>query len=36
MVFRALLYLKHISNQEDILQGEALARVVLEKRKINI
>ena len=36
MVFRALFYLKCISNQDDILKGEALARVLLEKRKLNI
>ena len=36
MVFRALFYLKYISNQDDLLQGEALARVLLEERKLNI
>ena len=36
MVFRALFYLKYISNHVDILQREALARVLLEERKLNI
>ena len=36
MIFRVLLYLKYISNQDDILQEEALARVLLEERKLNI
>ena len=35
MVFRALFYLKYMSNQ-DILQGEALAGVLLEERKLHI
>ena len=33
MVFRALFCLKYISSQDDILQREALARVLLEERK---
>ena len=36
MVFRALFYLKCISNQDDQLQGEALAGVLLEERILNI
>ena len=36
MVFRALLYLKYISNEDDILQGEILPGVLLEERKLNI
>ena len=36
MDFRALFYFKYISNQENILQGEALARMLLEERKRNI
>ena len=35
MVFRALFYLKCMSNQ-DILQAEALAGVLLEERKLHI
>ena len=36
MALRALFYLKYISNQNDLLQGEALAGVLLEERKFNI
>ena len=36
MIFRALFYLKHISNQDDLLQGKALAGVLLEEKKLNI
>ena len=36
MVYRALFYFKYISNQDDLLQGEALAGVLLEERKLNI
>ena len=34
MFFRALFYLKYISNQDDLLQGEALDGVLLEERKL--
>ena len=33
LVFRALFYMRYISNQNDLLQGEALAGVLLEERK---
>ena len=33
MVFGALFYLKYISNQDYLLQEEALAGVILEERK---
>ena len=36
MVLRAFFYLKYISNQDDLLKGEALAGFLLEKRKFNI
>ena len=36
MVFRALFSLEYISNQDDLLQREALAGVLLEERKRNI
>ena len=36
MALKALFYLKYISNQNDLLQGEALAGVLLEERKFNI
>ena len=36
MVFRALFHLKYISNQDDLLPGEALAGVLLEERTLNI
>ena len=36
MVFRALFSLEYISNQDDLLQGEALAGALLEERKRNI
>ena len=36
MVFRALFYLKGISNQDDILLWKALARVLLEEIKLYI
>ena len=36
MVFRALFYLNYISSQDDLLQREALAGVLLEERKLNI
>ena len=36
MVFRALFYLKYISNQDGLLQEETLAGVLLEERKLNI
>ena len=32
MVFRVLFYLKYISNQDDLLQGEPLTGVLLEER----
>ena len=36
MVYRALFYLKYISNQDDLLHGQALAGMSLEERKRNI
>ena len=36
MVLRALFYLNYISSQDDLLQREALAGVLLEERKLNI
>ena len=34
--FRALFHLKYISNQDDLLQGKALAGVLLEEKKLNV
>ena len=36
MVFRALFYSKYISSQDDLLQKETLAGVLLEEIKLNI
>ena len=36
MVFRVLFYLKYISNQNGILQEQAVTRVLLEEIKLNI
>ena len=36
MAFRALFYSKYISSQDDLLQKETLAEVLLEEIKLNI
>ena len=36
MVFRVLFYLKYISNQDGMLQEEAVTRLLLEEIKLNI
>ena len=36
MVFRAFFYLKYISNQNDLLQEQSLAGVLLGEIKLNI
>ena len=33
IVFRSLIYLKYISNQDDLLQEEALSGALLQERK---